>query len=100
MIDKLRSIKNKFMDLELRLSDPEVVNDIKLYSRMHKEYKDLIPVVEAIDEYELSLSNITSSTNMLREADQEMREMAQSELEQLKDQKEEIEERLKWLLIP
>jgi peptide chain release factor 1 len=100
MIDRLRAIKNKYMDLELRLSDPEVVNDIKLYSRMHKEYKDLTPVIEAIDDYEMILANITSATNMLREADQEMREMAQGELETLKEQKEEIEEKLKWLLIP
>lgn len=88
------------MDLELRLSDPEVVNDVKIFSRLHKEYKDLTEIVEAIDVYELVLSNIKSSTEMLKEADQEMREMAQSELEDLKEQKEDIENRLKWLLIP
>lgn len=86
MIDRLRAIKNKYMDLELRLSDPEVVNDIKLYSRMHKEYKDLTPIVEVIDQYELILANIDSSTVMLRETDPEMRELAQTELEFLKDQ--------------
>lgn len=59
--------------------------------------KDLI---EAIDKYELVLSNVESSTSMLKESDQEMREMAQDELEDLKVQREEIEDRLKWLLIP
>lgn len=88
------------MDLELRLSDPEVVNDIKVFSRLHKEYKDLTELVEAIDQYELVLSNIDSASAMLKEADQEMREMAQGELEELKTQREELEDKLKWLLIP
>lgn len=88
------------MDLELKLSDPEVVNDIKVFSRLHKEYKDLTELVETIDQYELVLANIDSSTAMLRESDPEMREMAQSELENLREQKEDLEEKLKWLLIP
>ena len=100
MIDRLRAIKNKYMDLELRLSDPEVVNDVKAFSRLHKEYKDLTELVEVVDAYELILSNINSATAMLKESDTEMREMAQVELEQLKEQKEEIEDKLKWLLIP
>ena len=77
MIDRLRAIKNKYQDLELRLSDPEVISDIKLFSKYHKEYKDLTDIVSAVDEYELILSNIQSSTEMLKEADAEMREMAQ-----------------------
>ena len=84
MIDRLRAIKNKYQDLELRLSDPEVISDIKLFSRYHKEYKDLTEIVHAIDEYELILANIDSSTAMLKESDQEMRDMAYAELEDLK----------------
>ena len=49
MIDRLRAIKNKYMDLELRLSDPYVTNDVKVYSKLHKEYKDLTELVEAVD---------------------------------------------------
>lgn len=100
MIDRLRAIKNKYQDLELRLSDPEVIGDIKLFSRLHKEYKDLTDLVSVIDTYELILSNIESSTEMLREADPEMREMAQQELLDLRDRREEVEEKLKWMLIP
>src|SRR5688572_30886223 len=100
MIDRLRGIKNKYMDLELRLSDPEVVNDVKVFSKLHKEYKDLIELVESIDQYELVIANTESATKMLKETDPEMREMAQMELEELKTQKEELEEKLKWLLIP
>lgn len=100
MIDRLRAIKNKYQDLELRLSDPEVIGDIKLFSRLHKEYKDLTDLVAEIDTYELILSNIDSSTEMLREADPEMREMAQQELLDLRERREETEEKLKWMLIP
>jgi peptide chain release factor 1 len=100
MIDRLRAIKNKYQDLELRLSDPDVIGDVKQFSRLHKEYKDLTEIVEAIDQYELILSNITSSTEMLKESDPEMRDMAQAELADLKEKNEEIEDKLKWLLIP
>jgi peptide chain release factor 1 len=100
MIDRLRAIKNKYQDLELRLSDPVIVGDIKLFSKFHKEYKDLTELVSVIDEYELILSNLQSSTEMLKEADPEMRAMAQDEIQHLKERKEETEEKLKWMLIP
>src|SRR5687767_11033555 len=90
MIDRLRAIKNKYMDLELRLSDPVVVNDIKVFSKFHKEYKDLTELVEVIDQYELVLANIDSSTLMLKESDPEMRELAGSEIESLKEQKDQL----------
>jgi peptide chain release factor 1 len=100
MIDRLRAIKNKYMDLELRLSDPVVIGDIKLFSKYHKEYKDLVEIVSEIDQYELILANIQSAKLMLKESDREMKEMAETELEHLEDKKEETEEKLKWLLIP
>ncbi len=100
MIDRLRGIKNKYQDLELRLSDPEVIGDVKLFSKLHKEYKDLIEIVQEVDAYELVLANLDSTMVMLKEADPEMREMAQDELEDLKAKKDEHEEKLKWLLIP
>ena len=100
MIDRLRAIKHKYQDLELKLSDPEVIGDIKLFSRLHKEYKDLTELVSVIDDYELILANITSSTEMLKTDDREMREMAEEELYSLKERKAEAEEKMKWLLIP
>lgn len=100
MIERLRAIRHKYEDLELRLSDPEVISDVKLFSRYHKEYKSLSELVEAIDQYELILSNQESATNMLKESDPEMRAMAQEEIETLKEDREQIEEKLKWLLIP
>src|SRR5690606_38946933 len=100
MIDRLRAIKHKYQDLELKLSDPEVIGDIKLFSRLHKEYKDLTELVAVIDDYELILANITSSTEMLKTDDREMREMAEEELYTLKERKVEAEEKMKWLLIP
>lgn len=100
MIERLRAIKHKYQDLELKLGDPEVLGDVKLFSRLHKEYKDLTELVSAIDAFELILANIASSTEMLKTDDREMREMAEEELEFLKNQKTSLEERLKWLLIP
>lgn len=100
MIERLRAIKHKYQDLELRLSDPEVIGDVKQFSRLHKEYKDLSELVETIDAYELILANIESATRMLSTDDREMKEMAAEELESLKEEKDDLEEKLKWLLIP
>lgn len=100
MIERLRAIRHKYEDLEMKLSDPEVISDVKLFSRIHKEYKGLAELVASIDRYELILSNQKSAQNMLKESDPEMRAMAQDELESLKEERESIEERLRWLLIP
>jgi peptide chain release factor 1 len=100
MLDRLRAIKHKYQDLELRLSDPVIVGDIKLFSKFHKEYKDLTELVVPIDEYELILSNLQSSSEMLKEADPEMRAHGPGRNPTSQGKKEETEEKLKWMLIP
>ncbi len=100
MLDKLAAIKEKYILLEERLSDPEVVQDMKRYTKLSKEYKNLRPLVDAHDEYASLLGNIETAEEMLKEDDAEMREMAQMELDELKPQLEPLEEKIKVLLIP
>ncbi len=80
------------------MADPEVLSDIKRYSAINKEYKDLEEVVQAYYEYRDLLSGISSAKEMLN--DVEMKEMAQEELNELVPKQEEIEEKIKVLLIP
>ena len=77
------------------------MNDMKLYVQLNKEYKDLGPIVKAYHEYKNVVSNIDSSKQLLKEEkDEEMREMAKMELDELLPRKEVMEEEIKILLIP
>ena len=100
MLDKLEAIKERYLYLEEQLSDPSLVSDMKKFTKVSKEYKDLKEVVEVYDDYKEVLGNIDTAKEMLSENDEEMKEMAKMELEELSAKKEELEERIKVLLIP
>jgi len=100
MLDKLKDIAEKYYHLEERLTDPEIVTDIKKYKKVSQEYKSLQAIVEVYNEYTNVLENLESSNEMLNEDDPELKEMAKAEIDSLKTQKEELEEQIKVLLIP
>lgn len=100
MIDKLEAIQDRYYYLEEQLADPDVIADMKKYKNVSKEYKDLKPIVEVFKTYREVLGNINTAEEMLKEKDPDMREMAEMELEELSPQKEELEEKIKYLLIP
>ena len=100
MLEKLEAIYQRYMDMEEQLSDPEIISDMKRYKRLNKDYKDLSEIVEAYKVYKNLVENIESSQDMLKDEDPEMREMAKMEMDSLEEQKTEIEERIKVLLIP
>lgn len=99
-LEKLKAIKARFLDLEEKLSDPEVITDVKRFSKINKEYKSLQELSDACDAYEELLGNIDTAKEMQKENDEEMKSMAKMELDELIPQKEDWEERLKILLIP
>ena len=101
MLDKLKAIYDRYMEVEKLISSPEAMNDMKLYVQLNREYKDLTPIVKAYNEYKNIMSNIESSKEILKEEnDDEMREMAKMELDELLPRKEEMDEEIKILLIP
>ena len=101
MLEKLQAIYERYLEVEQLISSPESMNDMKLYVQLNKEYKDLGPIVKAYHEYKNVLSNIDSSKQLLKEEkDEEMREMAKMELDELLPRKEEMDEEIKILLIP
>ncbi len=101
ILEKLEGVKGRFEEVGRLLNEPGVINDMKKYIQLNKEYKELDPVVKAYNEYKMALSNIDSAREMLSsEKDEEMREMAKSELDDLTGRIGEIEEDLKILLLP
>ena len=101
MIEKLAAIKDRFMYLEEQLSDPDVISDMDRYRKVNREYKELKPIIEAFSEYTLLVGNIQTAQQMVREEkDPDLKEMASEELAELLPQKENLEEKIKQLLIP
>jgi peptide chain release factor 1 len=101
MIDKLDAIRQRFNEVAELIIQPDIVSDMKQYSKLMKEYKDLQKIDEAYRHYENILSNIDTSKKILEnEKDPEFREMAKLELDELYPQKDLAEEAIKSLLIP
>jgi len=101
MLDKLKAIYNRYIEVEKLISSSEAMSEMKLYVQLSKEYKELTPIVKAYREYSNVISNIDSSKKILNEEnDEEMREMAKIELDELLTRKEEMDEEIKILLIP
>lgn len=101
LLEKLKGIKLKFEEIGQQITDPAVIADMKKYIALNKEYRDLEPLVVAADRYENVLGNIDSARLLLEsETDADMIEMAKEELNELNGQLPELEEEIKFLLIP
>ncbi len=101
MIEKLEEIKNRYEEVGQLLVQPDIISDMKKYSQLNKEYKNLGKIVEKFDEYSKVLHNIGSAKEVLStEKDPEFREMAKMEIEELNPKKGSLEEVLKQMLIP
>jgi len=101
ILEKLEGVKQRFIEVGELLTQQEVLADMEKYIKLNKEYKNLQPIIEAYENYKLTLSNIESTRELLStEKDDEMREMAKAELEELSSKVPEMEEEIKLLLIP
>ncbi len=101
ILDKLHGVRQRFEEVGELLTQPDIVSDMKRYVKLNKEYKELGPVVEAYKKYSNLLSNIKDAKEILAtEKDDELREMAKMELEELNDQVAPLENEIKLLLLP
>ncbi|MBI5218306.1 MAG: peptide chain release factor 1 [Bacteroidia bacterium] len=101
ILDKLESLKNKYEDIGKSLTEPDLMSDMKRYVKLNKEYKELQPIVEVYKEYSEVLSNIDHAKEILgNEKDEEMKEMAKAELDELNQKVGSFEEKIKLLLLP
>ena len=101
MLDKLEAIKERFEDVSQQLIQPDAMSDMKKYKALNKEYKDLEKIVIEYKKYQSLLSNIENAKQVIStEKDEEFREMAKEELDELLPQQDELEELIKNLLIP
>lgn len=100
MLDKLNGVEERFVKLEELLSDPATLRDREAFQKYGREHAELLPMVNAFREYKKILEQISDSTDMLRDGDTEIRELARQEIGALEEQKAAIELELKKLLTP
>ena len=101
LLNKLEQIAIKYEEIAKQMVDPDIISDMKRYVRLNQEYKDLTIVVNTYKEYKDVLNNIVSTKDVIQtEEDQEFKEMAKLELEDFQQKKIELDEKIKWLLIP
>lgn len=100
LYDKLKMITDRSQELNTLLSDPNVLNDLDKYRSYTKEYADLEPVVACFQEYQEATAALENALTLLKDPDEDMREMAQEELANAKAQQEACEQKLQLLLLP
>lgn len=101
MLDKLQGIEDRFLDLEARISDPEIIADQTEWQKCTKAHSKLAEVVAVFREYKLLFKKFKEAEEILAAGDDpELAEMAQAEIKELKPQIEDFEARLTVLLLP
>ncbi|MCD8084487.1 MAG: peptide chain release factor 1 [Clostridiales bacterium] len=101
MFDRLDDILIHFEEIMNALAEPGVTDDPARFRRLMKEQADLTPIVEAYRAYRKAKQDIEDSLALLdEESDEEMRELAKEELADAKKRVEELEQKLKILLLP
>ncbi|MEQ9186771.1 MAG: peptide chain release factor 1 [Cryomorphaceae bacterium] len=101
LIPKLEAIKERWAEVQLKLSDPEITGDMKRYVKLNKEYSELDEIVKSYDTYKDFLDNLKSTKELLEtEKDPEMKEMAKEELSMLETKIPELEDQIRFMLIP
>lgn len=101
MLDKLEAIERKFIDLEQKISDPEIISNQAEWKKLVKEHAKLDPIIVKFREYRDVLTSIEESKEMFQEeSDKEFKEMIQAELDELQEKEAKLKEELKILLLP
>lgn len=101
MFDKLDAIRIRFEEILRDLSEPGVTDDQKRFQKLMKDQAELSPIVEAYEAYRQAKQDEIDALAMLgEETDSEMREMAKEELSNAKSMIEQMEQKLKILLLP
>lgn len=101
LLEKVLSLQDKFQSLQDQLASPEVMGDMKKYVQLNKDYKQLEPIIKAGLEYKKMVDNLASAKDVfMNEKDEELKEMAREEINEIQDQLPKMEADIKLLLIP
>lgn len=102
MYDKLDFIQEKYDELSLKVSDPEVISDQVVWQKHIKEMSEMEPIVNKYREYKKAMDALKDTKEMLGDSsmDDELRDLAKMELSELEDAIERLSDELRILLLP
>jgi peptide chain release factor 1 len=100
IFSKLDELEQEFEEIELQLSSPEIYQDQKKYSEVAKSHANLLELIDAYREYKRIFQEIQENKELLKDSDPSIKELAQSEIEQLQGTLDELESLLKRLMTP
>ena len=101
MLEKLEAIEGRYKEVELLLSSPDTMQDMKRFTQLNKEYSDLKTVVEKTIEYRNTLNYYKQAKEILNtEKDPELKEMAKAEAEEMEAKIGPLEDEIRILLLP
>jgi peptide chain release factor 1 len=101
LFDKLRQIEERSQEIARRLADPTIFSQQAEYARLRKEHADSQEVLERFGEYRDVLKKLSEAQHILAEdADRELHELAQAEVDELSGRQAALEADLKRLLLP
>lgn len=101
MVEKLIDVEKRYEELERSLSSPDVVSDMDQFRKLSKAHSSLTPIVESFRELRSVERELSEAQEMLwHEEDQELRQMASEEVGGLTSRKDELNAKLKLLLLP
>lgn len=98
MFDKLETVEKRYDELTTQISDPEVIARTSEWQKLMKEHSDMTPIVEKYKEYKKVKQSYEEAKEMLN--DNDLKELAEMEMQEAKEKLPQIEEELKILLIP
>jgi len=100
MLDKLAEVEKRYVELESLMSDPQLLNQQREYSKFAKERAELEEIVACFREWRKVEQEIQGNRQLLEENDEGIRELAKEELVTLRQRKEALESQLKVLILP
>jgi peptide chain release factor 1 len=100
MLDKLEAINARFEDIGVSLTNPEIIADNKKFGQLSKEYRSLEKIVTSFRQYQKLLADIDFYKEALAGNDEELRDLAKSELPAAEEEVGKIESRIRQMLIP
>ena len=101
MLARLDIVKQRFDEVSDLIIQPNIIADQKRYVQLTKEYKELKQLMDKREEYLIVTGNITEAEEIIKDgSDPEMVEMAKLQLEEAKEKLPQLEEEVKYLLIP
>ena len=100
ILSKLDTLSERYEEVGALLSDPDTIADQNKYRDLSKEYAELEPVVKTYLGFQQVVSSVAEAKSLLKDADPDMREMAQEEMKEGEQQLESVELELQRLLLP